>query len=169
MNARSRGRPLKPSGWKRLQLLQPPDHIKSRIFSRAGKTNQHWIDVLQNMDEYQKLITAYRRKFRIKEIDALNIVASFNEDVPQNVLDEALLNVKGWKKFSEAGLRGRGYQPPKWHEVLISMKENQHAGYSDRQTAQIVQLHEQKANRPVPHERSVRRFLSKLKNSGAYL
>lgn len=169
MSARGRGRPPKTSDRMELQLMQPPCYIKSRIVSRAGKTHQHWIDVLQSMDEYQKLITAYRRKFRIKEIDALTLITSFNEDVSQIMLDEALQNVKGWKRFSEAGLRARRYQPPKWHEVVINMMENKPAKYSERQTAQIVQHHELKENRLVPHERSIRRFISKLKNSGAYL
>jgi hypothetical protein len=100
MIVKKRGRPANTSGRRQQQLLHIPDHIKARITSRVGKPPEHWIDVLQNMEEFQSLVTSYRRKFRIKECDALTLITSFNENVEQSVLNEALLNVKCWKKFS---------------------------------------------------------------------
>jgi hypothetical protein len=163
MKIKKRGRPQGPTGMRRLQLLQPPDHIKARIISRAGKPVQQWIDVLQNMDEYQKLIIAYRRKFRITEADALVLIVSFNETVKKCAFDDALSRVKSWKKVSEAGLRARGYEIPKWHEVARKLMAAEHARSSDRQVARLVQEREKRENRIPPNERSIRRFFMTLK------
>jgi hypothetical protein len=143
--------------------MQPPDHIKARIVSRAGKSAEQWIHVMQNMDDYQKLVTAYRRKFRIKEADALTLIESFNEPVKRCALHEALSNVKSWKKVSDAGLRARGYEKPMWHEVARNLMAAQQSRSSERQIAKIVQELEKRENRIPPDERSIRRFFKTLK------
>lgn len=162
MIAKKRGRPSSPTR-QRQQPLQPPDYIHARIISRRSKPNQHWSDALQNMEEYQKLITAYRRKFRIKESVALTLIVSLNEAVKQDALNEALSSVKGWKKVSDAGLRARGYETPKWHEFVRALMKTQHARCSARRVAQIVQENEIRNNKIPPHERSIRRFIKTLK------
>jgi hypothetical protein len=163
MISKKRGRPPGPIGKRRLQLMQPPDHIKARIVSRGGNPAEQWRDVLQNMDDHQKLVTAYRRKFRIKEADALVLIVSFNGTVKKCALDEAHSRVKKWKKFSDAGLRARGYEQPKWHEVARKLMAAKHPSTSERQVAQIVQELEKRENRIPPHERSIRRFFKSLK------
>lgn len=168
MTVKKRGRPPGPAGMRRQALLNPPPYIQVRLTARGGKSDQRWIDVLKSMDTHMRLITAYRRKFRIKEEAALTIIASINEAVRQEDLDKALASVKGWKKVSDAGLRAKGYEEPRWHETVRRLMTQQYAKCSMRRVAQIVQELERNANRAVPHERSIRRFIESLR-SGAHL
>ena len=169
MIAKKRGRPANTSGKRKQQQMPIPDYIKARITARGFRPPKHLLDVLENMEEFQKLITSYRRKFRIKECDALTLISSFNENVDQSSLDEALSKVKCWNKFSHAGLRARGYEIPKWHVTVHDLIAKKYANCSARRLAQMVQEHEKRENRAVPHERSVRRFVQNLIKSGAYL
>jgi hypothetical protein len=124
------------------------------------------------MDEYAQSITAYRRKFRITEEAALTILASFSEPVAQGRLDDAIASVKHWKKFSDEGLRARGYVTPKWHESLtqlLDLDRKNSRKRTDRGVAKRIRDEEIREGRHPPDERSVRRLLEKLKNSGAHL
>ena len=46
-----------------------------------GKQDQRWVELIKNMDEHMRLLTVYRRKFRITEKSALTIIASINQAV----------------------------------------------------------------------------------------
>lgn len=157
---------------RRQTLLNPPTHIQARLEMRGGKPDQRWGEVLKSMDEHMYLITAYRRKFRIKEEAALTIIASLNEAVRQEDLDKALASVRGWKIVSDAGLRARGYVTPEWHmsvKVLLNPKRPNFREHTNRGIAELVRGIEIRAGRKPPDERSVRRLIKKLKDSGAYL
>ena len=157
---------------RRYELSNPPQYIKSRLTARGGKLDQRWVVVLNNMDEYAQSITAYRRQFRITEEAALTILASFSEPVAQGRLDDAIASVKHWKKFSDEGLRARGYVTPKWHESLtqlLDLDRKNSRKRTDRGVAKRVRDGEILEGRHPPDERSVRRLLKKLKNSGAHL
>lgn len=166
MTTGKRGRPPGPAGIRRLALRTPPPHILARLAARGGKLNRRWVDVLNSMDEHMHLITAYRRKFRITEEAAFTIIASINEPVSPEHLDKALASVKSWKKVSDAGLGARGHEKPSWHATVRGLMTRQYAKCSMRRIAQIVQDIERTANRVVPHERSIRRFIETLR-SGA--
>ena len=170
MTVKKRGRPPGPAGIRRQALCNPPSHIKARLAARMGKQDQRWVELLKNMDEYMRLITAYRRKFRITEKAALTIIASINEAVKQEDLDNALASVKGWKKFSDAGIRERGYKTREWHKSLMALLDPNNPTFrkhTDRGIAQLVRGSEILAGRTPPHERSVRRFIKKIEDSGA--
>ena len=172
MTAVKRGRPPGPAGISCLALPPHPPHIQARLAARGGKLDRRWVDVLNSMDELMHLITAYRRKFRITEEAALTIIASINEPVSPEDLDKALASVKSWKKVSDAGLRARGYVTPEWHmtvKALLPPKLPTIRKRSDREIAQLVINNEIRAGRKPADERSIRRLLKKLKDSGAYL
>lgn len=172
MTVKKRGRPLGPAGIRRQTLRNPPPHIQARIAARGGELNQRWREVFISMDEYMKLIAAYRRKFRIKGEAALTILASINEAVRQEDLDKALASVKGWKKVSDAGLRARRYVTPEWHMSVMEIlnpKRPTFREHTNRGVAELVRSIEIRVGRTPPDERSVRRLIKKLKNTGAYL
>ncbi len=172
MTIKKRGRPPGPSGIRRQALGNPPPHIQARLVARMGKQDQRWGELLKNMDEHMRLFTVYRRKFRITEKAALTIIASINEAVEQEDLDNALASVRGWKKVSDAGLRARGYITPEWHitvNALLNPKRPTFREHTNRGIAEHVRGIEIRAGRKPPDERSVRRLIKKLKDSGAYL
>jgi hypothetical protein len=137
-----------------------------------GKQDQRWVELIKNMDEHMRLLTVYRRKFRITEKSALTIIASINQAVKQKDLDNALASVRSWEKVSDAGLRARGYVTPEWHmtvKALLNPKRPTFREHTNRGVAEHVRGIEIRAGRKPPDERSVRRLIKKLKDSGAYL
>jgi hypothetical protein len=172
MTVKQRGRPPGPAGTLRQAMLNPPPHIQARLAARGGKLDQRWVDVLMSMDEFMGLITAYRRKFRITHQDAEILLAGLYEAIPSEKVQEARSHCKSWKVLSDKGLRGRGYETPEWHmsvKALLIPKDQPFRKRSDRQIAQLVKGNEIRTGRKPPDERSIRRLIKKLKDSGAYL
>lgn len=172
MTVKKRGRPPGPTGIRRQTLRNPPPYIQIRIAARGGKIDQRWEDVFISMDEYMELIAAYRRKFRITHQDAEILLAGPLEEISSEKLQEARSNIKSWERLSEKGLRARGYVPPEWHESakrLLDPKNSTFRKRTDRCIAELVRRQEILANRKPPDERSVRRLIKRLKDSGAYL
>ncbi len=172
MTVKKRGRPPGPAGIRRQVLGNPPPHIQARLAARMGKQDQRWVELIKNMDEHMRLLTVYRRKFRITEKSALTIIASINQAVKQEDLDNALASVRSWEKVSDAGLRARGYVTPEWQmtvKALLNPKRPTFRQHTNRGVAEHVRGIEIRAGRKPPDERSVRRLIKKLKDSGAYL
>jgi hypothetical protein len=168
MSSKKRGRPLGRSNLHRKMLQSPPPYILERMANRNKKLNSVWTPVVASMDEHQAQIRAFGRKYRIKMADVWTILCMNMHGVKSTSVEEALARAQqSWKRMSEAGLRARGYKIPEWHAQARAIILNPSNGKCSLRRLTLMVL--SKCAEKKPDERTIRRYLTDLKKTGAYL